>query len=97
MLPGQIRRRRGRRREGAANVEGTAASRRWLPPGYVGLVVERGGGGRGGGGLRAIGATSDRHKPVIGVVALVPSFLDRGTIIGALPSESVTTPSHVPN
>ncbi len=40
---------------------------------------------------------SDRHEPVIGVVALVPSFLDRGTIIGDLPSESVTTPSHVPN
>ncbi len=39
---------------------------------------------------------SDRHEPVIGVVALVPAFLDRGTIIGALPSESVTTPSHVP-
>ena len=35
---------------------------------------------------------SDRHEPVISVVALVPSFLDRGTIIGALPSESVTTP-----
>jgi hypothetical protein len=27
----------------------------------------------------------------------MPSFLDRGTIIGALPSESVMTPSHVPN
>ncbi len=40
---------------------------------------------------------SDRHEPIIGAVALVPSFLDRGTIIGALPSESVTTPSHVPN
>ena len=34
---------------------------------------------------------SDRHEPVIGVVAFVPTFLDSGTIIGALPSESVTT------
>ncbi len=40
---------------------------------------------------------SDRHEPVIGVAALVPSILDRGTIIGALPSASVTAPSHVPN
>ena len=39
---------------------------------------------------------SDRHEPVIGVVAFVPTFLDSGTIIGALPSESVTTPGHVP-
>ncbi len=29
---------------------------------------------------------SDRHEPVIGVVAFVPTFLDSGTIIGALPS-----------
>ncbi len=41
-------------------------------------------------------SASDRHEPVIGVVAFVPTFLDSGTIIGALPSESVTTPSHVP-
>ncbi len=39
---------------------------------------------------------SDRHDPVIGVVAFVPTFLDSDTIIGSLPSESVTTPSHVP-
>ena len=37
---------------------------------------------------------SDRHEPVIGVVALVPIFMDSCTIIGALPSESVTTPGH---
>ncbi len=39
---------------------------------------------------------SDRHDLVIGVVAFVPTFLDSSTIIGDLPSESVTTPSHVP-
>ncbi len=39
---------------------------------------------------------SDRHEPVISVVAFVPTFLDRGTIVSALPSKSVTTPSHVP-
>ncbi len=42
------------------------------------------------------GAPSDRHEPVLCVVALVPTFLDRGTILWALPSESVTTPGHVP-
>ena len=40
--------------------------------------------------------SSDRDEPGIGVVALVPTFMDSCTIIGALPSESVTTPSHVP-
>ncbi len=39
---------------------------------------------------------SDRHEPVLSVVAFVPTFLDRGTILSALPSESVTTPGHVP-
>ena len=39
---------------------------------------------------------SDRHEPVLCVVALVPTFMDRGTILCALLSESVTTPSHVP-
>ena len=41
--------------------------------------------------------SSDLHNQVIGVVALVPTFLDSGTIIGVLPSKSVTTPNHVPN
>jgi hypothetical protein len=41
--------------------------------------------------------TSDRHEPVVCVVAFVPTFMDRGTIVCALSSESVTTPSHVPN
>jgi hypothetical protein len=41
--------------------------------------------------------SSDLHDPVIDVVALVPTFLDRVTIIGAFTSESVTKPSHVPN
>ncbi len=40
---------------------------------------------------------SDLHDPVISVVALVPTVLDRGIIIGALHSESVTAPSHDPN
>ena len=40
--------------------------------------------------------SSDRHDPVLGVVAFVQTFLDSSTILGALPSESVTTPSHVP-
>jgi hypothetical protein len=40
--------------------------------------------------------TSDRHGPVIGVVAFVPTFLDSCTIVGVLPSDSVTTSSHVP-
>ena len=39
---------------------------------------------------------SDRHEPVLSVVALVPIFMDRATILSELPSESVTTPSHVP-
>jgi hypothetical protein len=38
------------------------------------------------------GSASDRHEPVLCVVALVPTFLDRGTLLCALPSESVTTP-----
>ena len=41
--------------------------------------------------------TTDRHDCAIGVVALIPTFQDRGTKIGALASESVTTPGHVPN
>ncbi len=40
---------------------------------------------------------SDRHDCAIGVVALIPTFQDRDTKIGALASESVTTPGHVPN
>jgi len=44
--------------------------------------------------LAAPGST-DRHDCALGVVALVPTFLDRGTILGALASESVTTPGHV--
>ncbi len=48
-------------------------------------------------GVRITIREMDRHDPVIGVVAFVPTFLDSSTIIGALPSESVTTPSHVPN
>ncbi len=43
-----------------------------------------------------VAEVSDRHEPVLCVVALVPTFLDRGTILCALPSESVTTPGHVP-
>ena len=39
---------------------------------------------------------SDRHEPILCVVARVPIFWDRGTILCALPSESVTTPDHVP-
>ena len=34
----------------------------------------------------------DRHEHAIGVVAIIPTFQDRGTKIGALASESVTTP-----
>ncbi len=34
---------------------------------------------------------TDRHDRTIGVVALIPTFQDRGTKIGALASESVTT------
>ncbi len=40
---------------------------------------------------------SDRHDPVVGVVALLPMFPDRGTKVGASPYESVMTASHVPN
>ena len=47
--------------------------------------------------LQEMKAISDRHEPVVGVVALLPMFPDRDTIVGDLPSESVTTPSHVPN
>jgi hypothetical protein len=36
--------------------------------------------------------STDRHEHAIGVVALIPTFQDRGTKIGALASESVTTP-----
>ena len=39
---------------------------------------------------------SDRHEPVLPVVAFVQIILDSSTILRALPSESVTTPSHVP-
>jgi hypothetical protein len=41
--------------------------------------------------------TSDRHDPVVGVVALLPMFSDRGTKVGDSPSESVMTLSHIPN
>ena len=34
---------------------------------------------------------TDRHDCAIGVVALIPTFQDRGTKISALASESVTT------
>jgi hypothetical protein len=44
-----------------------------------------------------INETSDPHYLAIRVVALVPIFLDRGTIIRALACESVTTPGHAPN
>ncbi len=44
-----------------------------------------------------IGKITDRHDFALGVVALVPTFLDGGSILGALASESVTTPGHVPN
>jgi hypothetical protein len=40
---------------------------------------------------------TDRHDCAIGVVVLIPTFQGRGTKIGALASESVTTPGHVPN
>ena len=40
---------------------------------------------------READSTSDRHEPVISVVALLPMFPDRVTIISELPSESVTT------
>ena len=46
--------------------------------------------------VMAVIRTSDRHEPVITVVAFVQIILDSSTIIRALPSESVTTPSHVP-
>ena len=29
--------------------------------------------------------TSDRHEPVLSVVALVPTFMDRATILSELP------------
>jgi hypothetical protein len=38
-----------------------------------------------------VAKASDRHEPVISVVALLPMLPDRGTIISELPSESVTT------
>ena len=42
----------------------------------------------------SISCFTDPDDTVIGVVALLPIFPDRDTIIGASPSESVTTPSH---
>ena len=41
--------------------------------------------------LSLLNQNTDRHDCAIGVVALIPTFQDRGTKIGALASESVTT------